>query len=167
MPDSTPIKKFIESLRTGQTDITKALDGIFDLGIRADITAGRDPLLTPGDFTPADLTDFKDTAGQPNHFNLLPAYAEKMMNARNVNLGEIAHIKNWPKNHKKKIREALVKALNDGRAVYFFWELYEGDFETVDIKESGSTNPIIITFMSPRKNVSLAAPDDVQVAVNP
>ena len=169
MPDSTPIKKFIESLRTGKTDITNALDKIFDMGYRADLLACADP-----DLTQPDLDNFRDETGQPNHLDTLPNYANAMLQSRGVNIGEIDHINDWPPGQKKRVREKLVEALDPAkpRAVYFFWELYNGAFENVHIEDHGPGSDIIITFKSPRKNVQ-ATPsktgivEDVQVSVNP
>jgi hypothetical protein len=159
MPDHTPISKFIKTLRTRKTDITRSLDELFDMAYRDEL------LIDP------NIDTFKNT---PNVLDILPQWARDILQrpprpgiVRDpVSEEELDHIDSWPNEQKEKVRRKLVDAIDGGRAVYFFWELYRGDVEHVGIDDVTSGECINITFFSPFDNITEAT-GEIQVSVGP
>ncbi len=159
MPDHTPITKFIKTLRTRKTDITRSLDELFDMKYRNDLK------------NHPDIGTFK---GTPNVLNTLPQWARDALQRPPrpgvirdpVSNEELDHIDNWPNDQKEKVRVKLAHAIDNDRAVVFFWELYRGGVEHVAIDDPPNGEPISITFSSPFDNVTEAT-GEIKVKVGP
>lgn len=159
MPDHTPIKKFIKTLRTRKTDITRSLDELFDMAYRDELK------------NHPDIGTFKSTPDVLD--TLLPWAREALQRPPRpgvirdpVSDEELDHIDSWPNDQKEKVRAKLAYAIDNGRAVFFFWELYRGDVEHVAIDDPPNGDAIGITFYSPFDNVTEAT-GDVKVKVGP
>jgi hypothetical protein len=149
MPDHTPITKFIKTLRTRKTDITRSLDEIFDMTYRDELK--NDP----------NIDRFKNTA---DVLNTLPQWARDVLQRPPrpgiirdpVSDEEIDHINDWPDDQKERVRLKLVEAIDNDRGVHFFWELYRGDVEHVAIDDPASGEDLNIIFYSPYDNITEA-----------
>jgi len=152
MPDHTPISKFIKTLRTRKTDITRSLDELFDLANRDDLK--NDP----------NIDTFKNT---PYVLDVLPQWARDALQRPPrpgvfrdpVSDEELEHIDSWPNDQKEKVRLALANAVNTDRAACFFWELYRGDVEHVAVDDPSEGGSVNIVFYSPYMNITEATGD--------
>ncbi|OGO53270.1 MAG: hypothetical protein A2148_09080 [Chloroflexi bacterium RBG_16_68_14] len=148
MPEGSTIKKFVEALKSGRTNTTKALDTIFaDASKRA--------------------AHSKDL-GAPGAFNRpLAGWARTELRSAGLSEQELTHIDDWPDDQKEDVRQALVTAINGKRAIHLSWELHSGPAEATDIQGLAGTGDVTVTFRSPRSKmkVSLATFGDISVEV--
>jgi hypothetical protein len=159
MPDHTPISKFITTLRTRKTDITRSLDELFDLANRDDLK--NDP----------NIDTFKNT---PYVLDVLPQWARDALQRPPrpgvirdpVSDEELEHIDSWPNDQKEKVRAALANAITTDRAACFFWELYRGDVEHVAVDDLSDGGCVNIVFYSPYKNITEAT-GEIKISVGP
>lgn len=159
MPESSPPRKFIESLRTGRTDTTKALDQAF---------------TSPGSIaTDPAYAELWAEVQRKNGLHVgtnrdhLPPQAKAVLRAAGLKKRELDHIGEWPPKQKELVRKRLVNAINTNRRIHFIWQLHGGDKEDTDFKDDG-VGDITITFHSPQKNVSInAAGTNIKVKVGP
>ena len=136
MPDATSIKKFAKSLKTGKTDVTKALDQL--MGERDSIPAIIAALRSAPTLSP------------------LPDWARQALKDRGVNDKELDHIDNWPDAQKKqRIQQKLIDAIDNNRPVHFFWELHGRDDEDTVMDDPDDDGNITVTFRSPRRKVNV------------
>lgn len=145
MPDQTDIQKLKESLRTGKTDITRALDRLFT---NPDPSA-QHLLLGESHFVAMEQGDpdiLDDLANIPG--------VDQMLLDRGVSPGEISHCNDWPSDQKKEVRLKLIKAVNSNIPIHFYWELYRGTKEATEIQDPDQVGEITITFRSPWANAS-------------
>ncbi len=145
MPDDTDIQKIKEALRTGKTDITRALDRLFT---NPD-PAVQHPLLGHPKFGAMD-------AGGPGILDNLANIGgvDKILLDRGVSPGEIAHINDWPNGQKESVRLELVKAVKGNIPIHFYWELHRGGQEDTEIQDPDQAGEITVTFRSPWANAS-------------
>lgn len=134
MPDATPIRKFAESLRSGRTDVTKALDKL---------VAERDPTV---------VAVLRTAILSPLDENL-----KKALLAQGVNEKELDHIDTWPDAQKEDLRQKILGAIEAGRAVRFLWELHRGDNEGIDIIDPDGKADVTVYFQSPQSKVKVPA----------
>ena len=138
MPDMSHVKTFVEALKTGMTKTTQALD-------KCNYKSHRAELGIPGALSSG-----------PN--NSLPQWARDELTRQGLNNAELQHIDIWPKKQKEDVRKAIVKALNKKRTLKFFWKLHEDKKNGTHVKGlRATTGKITITFLSPRKNVTVSA----------
>ena len=131
MPPSTTIRHFINALKSGRTNITEALDGLFN--------------------DPAFLATYPQFA-TANFDAPLPDWARTALSSRNVSSDEIDHIDAWP--GKEALRQQVLQALQAGAGLQFFWEVHRGaDEENVVAAGAGNTTG---TFRSPGNTVRLS-----------
>ena len=138
MPPTTSIQTFIDALRSKRTKITQHLDTV---------VAGRMRSLTPAERSALEAPNALE--GPVDSWPLGDEFADGLTNP------EIAHINHWPPPQRERVREALVRALEQDREVRFLWELNDGMRPTTEIRELGDL-PIMITFRTPRALVSVA-----------
>lgn len=138
MPERSTIQSFINALQSGQTTITRGLQRLWDeRSTLSNITSKAATLA----LTPLDA-DVKTALG-----------------ARGLGTTELDHIDEWPDVEKRKVRRALVVALNSNpqRDVEFFWELYNGSASVAQIDNLHGPGTITVRFLSPRANVRVVA----------
>lgn len=145
MPDDTDIQKIKEALRTGKTDITRALDRLFtnpDPGSPHPLK-GHQNFVAMDNGGPGILDNLANIPG-----------VDRMLLDRGVSPGEIDHINDWPNGQKESVREKLLRAVNDNTPIHFYWELHHGGKEETDIQDPDQAGEITVTFRSPWANAS-------------
>ncbi len=143
MPIASSIQELIDALRDRKTNITRALDDLFEDPGTLAVHPHRGALATPN--------VFGSTPGDP-----LPDWARDELQGRvpgspvkkPLSDDEIAHIENWPPQQKNKLRAALDTAIANGSHLQFYWELHDGDSEEMDDSVPGQ-----VIFRTPQKNV--------------
>lgn len=153
MPESSSPRKFIKSLRTGTTDITKALALLFKSPNNIKSNA---PL-----WAELQAPNGLHAAASPH----LRPEAKAALIAAGLGPKKRKHIGEWPPDQKELVRRTLVSAINTNRRIHFFWELHGGEHEVTDIKDDGKDGDLTIIFRSPQRNVSIDAAGDIQVKV--
>ncbi len=144
MPQVSTIKDFLYSLKYKQTATTEALKKIWDERGDDDVAPH---LGSPG------LRDANHLVSGPG--GKLPDWVDKALRKRGLGDGEIDHINEWPALAKEEVRLAYIKAIDDPREIEFEWELHDGhDSDNPIPPVTGPTDPIKVTFRSPRKNLS-------------
>lgn len=135
MPAYSTLRTFIDSLRTGQTNITRSLDQI---------------LSNPGEYRDNEHYDW---ISQPDALRKpMPGWLRRMLRDAGVSEPEIDHIDRWPNAQKELVRQRIVESIDNDRPMHFRWELHDGDkpANTVD------TDSNVVTFKSPRAGVHLS-----------
>jgi len=149
MPVASSIQELIDALKSRKTNITRALDDLF--GSQQALDALKNHLHRPDLKTP---NVFGSSPGDP-----LPSWAiDELKGApppqssglvtHALSDDEIAHIQDWPPSHKNDLAAAFDAAITSGQPLQFYWELYGGDSEAMDIGVPGQ-----VIFRSPQKNV--------------
>lgn len=161
MPDTTSIKKFINTLRTGKTDITRVLDELF---------ANPNYVRTNSGCAPA----FNALDSNANSLDPLHPDIEALIRDRLTDLpqdsptaidGLIDHINNWydPGDaDKTTLRDWLLEAIYDplNIPVHFFWRLDASlkNEKHIRIKNDPlNHNNTSITFYTPEDRVTYEA----------
>ena len=133
MPVYSNLRTFIDSLNTGETNITKtfakalAAEGVDEIRERASV----DPHLSD------QLKDILAKHGMKPE--------------------EIAHVENeWTGEKRNEVREWVLAADAASRSVAFSWELFAGDDPANRREDPGAPEPVSVTFLSPRKGVNLS-----------
>lgn len=147
MPEITAIPKFLESVRTGETDTTKALDNLFK-----NVAGRRQALMTHADM--AHLRKAHSLRRSPPSGVPAGWWRAHLPTLQPL---ELTHLDDWPETLKENVRVKLVDAINNGRAIKFLWELCDGNAEQTDIKDPGPPRRITVTFRSPRSKMRVTA----------
>lgn len=147
MPDITAIAKFLESVRTGETDTTKALDNLFK-----DVASRRQALRAHANMAYLRTPHSLDRNPPQN-----VAAGWWRAHLSTLQPLELAHIDAWPDKLKENVRDKIVHAIDNGRGIKFLWELCHGNVEDTDIKDPGPPQRITVTFRSPRSKMTVAA----------
>jgi hypothetical protein len=142
MPAYSSLRTFFESLKSGETNITKtlkrALDGQGTGLIRNKVSV--DPILSPA--------------------------IRIQLENYGMSLEEIEHVANdWPADKRDQVRKWVLAAIAAGRPVEFYWELHEG-LDPENRRDLKGTGPVKITFLSPRAGVHLSPSHFGQVHVD-
>jgi hypothetical protein len=155
MPVGSSVQELINALRDRKTNITRALDDLFGNQAALDKLKG-----TPGTPGHPDLGALAtpDVFGK-NPGDPLPPWARDELKkqgwsglvAHALTDDEIAHIENWPPEHKEELRVALDTAIQNGPPLKFYWELHGGNSEEMDDSVPGQ-----LIFRTPQKNVRLS-----------
>jgi len=147
MPAYSSLRTFVNSLRTGQTNITKTF-----------VKALEDP-----NFDPVEIDD---------NIKVVPSLSpsiEAQLKLHGMKQEEIDHINDeWPAPKKKLARKWVHDAVtaNPKRSVAFSWELFAEDEPDNKRHDPGAPDPILIRFLSPRKGVKLSRSRASQIHVD-
>lgn len=137
MPAYSSLGTFIESLRTGRTNITATLESVL-----ADREAIRELDEWPG---------FRDTANLLD--NPIPQWLRTLLKDHGMKDIEVEHIdQHWPPAAKEEARRWIVEAVEEGRPLRFSWELHEGSQPENERREDGER----VVFKSPRDGVRIS-----------
>ena len=134
MPEPSTIKKFVESLKTGETNTTKVLEKLF--GSQQALQAlSNHPNVTNGDLARANALSSGANGG-------LPVWAKQELQGQGPASGllgglrlsdkELEHIDSWPAPQRDRVRGALAAAVSSGNPVHFSWELHAGNAEETE-----------------------------------
>ena len=138
---SVSVQKFVDVLKTGQTDITKAMDQLF---------------ANPADLQGTDLFQELQQAGALDELSPL---MRQIGTDNGVTDKELDHINTWPNDQKEEVRQKLVLAIENNRPVHFFWEVHRRKSEEIEVLDPDAAGDITVIFISPPTN--LHVPDDV------
>ena len=154
MPDMTPIRKFLDSLESGQTNITTVLEDIFS-----------DP---PAFISNPIHTNWFRNAGALD--NTIPEQPGLMVRSFLKSHGmiekEIAHIDNWNPKQKEIARKAVDDALHAGKTPEHRWGLTHGPDVLVDVQPPAPVDGQRITYLSSQQKLKtslLGAVGDVKI----
>jgi hypothetical protein len=147
MPTTTAIRKFLESVRTGETDTTKALDELFK-----NVAGRRRALMAHADM--AHLRKAHSLDRSPPSGVSAGWWRAHLSTLQPL---ELTHLDDWPEKLKENVRGKLVHAIDNGRPIKFVWELCDGNAEQTDIKDPGPPQRITVTFRSPRSKMTVTA----------
>jgi hypothetical protein len=143
MPAYSTLRAFIDSLRTGETNITQtfaralAAEGVGPIGNRDSV----DPKLS-------------DTV-------------KGLLRKHHMKPAEIEHVdEHWTGAQRNEVREWILAAVAAGRDVTFSWELFAGSATGNRRDDPGAPAPVSITFLSPREGVNLHRPNFGQINVD-
>lgn len=143
MPAYSSLRTFIESLRTGETNITQTF-------ARALAAEGVDPIRDRDSVDPALSTTVKE-----------------LLSKHRMKPAEINHIEDhWTAAQRNEVREWILAAVAADRDVTFSWELFAGRDTGNRRDDPGAPAPVSITFLSPREGVNLQGPNFGQVRVD-
>ncbi len=134
MPVASTPRELAKAVRTRRTKTTRALKKL---------------LTNPGQHR--GTADFNRLTRRNALNRPLRSWARNRL--QNLSADELNHIDDWPDEGKEKVRQALVDAILNNRAVRFFWEVHPGQSEVTLIENPDMTGGITITFRSPEKNV--------------
>jgi hypothetical protein len=151
----TRVQVFIDSLRTRRTNTTRGLEIL----LANDPAAGQHPLF--GTQNHQRLQAEGALSSGPN--DTLPWWAKQALARSGLTIGEIGHIDHWPAAQRERVREAVLKAVNENTGIAFLWDLVDGDENDTDVNDSGG--PIVVTFRSARTKVRFVGVDNVVVDV--
>jgi len=146
MPAFTPIRDFIEALKSGQTNITNRLDYLYANRLAID---------------PGVLTTIRTASLHPS----FPAEVKQLLKGIGAVTGpnklgdnEISHMEDWDPGEKSQLQGWIDAAITNGYAVNFFWELHRdpaaGDY-AVQVGPDAAGN-VAITFRSFAGKVNLS-----------
>ncbi len=141
MPVYSSLRTFIKSLKTGETNTTQTF-------ARALAAEGVDPISNKASVDPHLSAQLKDILAR-----------------HGMSPGEIDHVKKWPADKRNQARLWVLAAVAAGRTVLFKWELFDEDVSANRRNQSPSSEPVRITFRSPREGVTLSQSHAGQVHV--
>jgi len=75
------------------------------------------------------------------------------------------HIDNFPPHLKEKVREAIVRGLEDDIPLQFTWEIHRGSEEDVEIHDPDDSGRINVVFKTPRSRIKLPEDDADHIIV--
>ena len=136
MPAYSSLRTFVNSLRTGQTNITETF-------VKALADPNFDPSQSDADSKVVPLSPWIVT----------------QLKRHGMEQDEIDHLNNeWPSAKKYLVRQWVHAAVtaNPKRSVAFSWELFAGDDPDNSMVDPGAPDPVSITFLSPRQGVRLS-----------
>lgn len=151
MPVASSLRELIDAIQAKKTNTTRALDDLF----------GSQAALDRVNAHPNRGEIDRENAFVSGPNGRLPTWAQaELAGAGSLPIGhklkpvEIQHINDWPADNKEALRVALKAALeaNSPEPIEFFWELYDGDEESIVIE------PGKITFLSPKSKAMLSGP---------
>ena len=148
MPAYTPIREFIDALRSGQTNMTKRLEYLVT-------NWGAIPQSVKDNFQTGSL----HPAFPPSVRDLLKGtgYTGPMATTNPLKEEEVTHMEEWVEAEKNSVREWILAAVQAGQPIQFFWELHrepgkpgKGDFA---VRDPGPS--VRITFRTYAQRVEL------------
>jgi hypothetical protein len=134
MPAYSTLRTFIDSLRSGETNITRCLESLLNNPNKRNHNADRVRTL--------DIS-------QP-----FPAWLREEFLASGMKMKEVDHIERWPNTGKELVRRELESAITSNGTLRFTWEIFDGDDPETDVYRDGPGARIV--FRSPRKGVHLS-----------
>ncbi len=137
MPPYSTLRTFINSLRTGETNITRSLETVTNNAALRQDHAG-------------DINSPPAFAGQ------FPGWLRRALAGAGMKPQEIAHIESWPPPAKDVVRQQVAHALTDGRTLLFRWEVHEGANPESHVHHESAAEALVV-FRSPRSGVHLSA----------
>lgn len=155
MPAYTPIREFIDALKSGETNITKRLDYIFQnyAQVPAAATtafAAWNPMASPA--IPASVKDVLRHAGDVGN----------LVDTNKLSAAEVDHLDALPPALKSTLHGFISAALLAGHALKFEWELHRAaaDEAVQDLGPPVTT----ITFRTAAGSVELGGPLGIPLA---
>jgi len=136
MPAYSTLRTFIAALKTGQTNITRSLEGLINDDEKRQGHAWR--VRNAGVF---------DGAFDP--------WLREMLGDAGLSTPEIDHVERWPDPQKETVRQEIVAAIDDNRTLGFNWEIWEGADPVSDVREETPGTRRVV-FRSPRAGVRLS-----------
>lgn len=145
MPAYTPIREFINALKSGQTNMTLRLDYLY--ANRASIPAAVLDTIRTGSLHPTFPQDVKD---------LLKGVGA-VTGPNKLSDDEIKHMEEWPAAEKAQVQGWIDTAITNGDEVKFMWELHRepGKPGTGDYAVRDPGSPVRITFRTYAQRVQL------------
>ena len=142
MPPGTKMQTFLNSVRTGETKTTRALERLWtDRGSSLATNASRKGALN-------GLPDWLRSALTRQGDQHAPVALSEI---------EFDHIRDWPDAEKEKLRQALLASLGPPRrTVRFRWALSKDSTSVNPVDNLYGPGDMTITFNSPEKNVKTA-----------
>jgi len=141
MPVYSSLRTFIKALKSGETNTTQTF-------ARALAAEGVDPIKNKSSVDPH-----------------LSAQLEGILVSHGMSPGEIDHVKKWPAAKRNQARLWVLAAVAAGRSVAFSWELFDGTVSANRRSQTPPSEPVRITFRSPREGVTLSQSHAGQVHV--
>jgi hypothetical protein len=136
MPAYSTLRTFIDSLRTGRTNITTTFDALL-----LDRAALREHPEWP---------TFRDT---PVLNGPMPQWLRNILSTAGIRDIEIIHIdQHWPAAQKELARQWIAAAIEEDVPLSFSWELHDGTDPVNEQREEGRR----IVFRSPRDGVRIS-----------
>jgi hypothetical protein len=134
MPAYSTLRTFIDSLRTGETNITHSLESLLNNPEKRRARAG--------DVQNLDVS-------QP-----FPEWLREEFRNAGMSEKEINHIESWPNTGKEIVRSELQAAIGTNGTLRFNWEIFDGDHPETAVRSRDGANARIV-FQSPRTGVQL------------
>ncbi len=141
MPAYSRLRTFINSLKSGETNTTQTF-------ARALAAEGVGPISDKDSVDP--------------HLSI---QLQGILASHGMSPGEIDHVKKWPAAKRNQARLWVLTAVAAGRGVAFSWELFDGTVSTNRRSQTPPSEPVRITFRSPREGVTLSQSHSGQVHV--
>ena len=156
MPPGTKMQAFLNSVRTGETKTTRALERLW---------------LRRGPNIAANFRRANSAKGLPDWLkNELTRQGNQHAPVALSGV-EFDHIREWPDAEKEKMRAALIASLGPPRrTVRFRWALSKGTASVNPVDNPFGPGDMTITFTSPQRNVKVVSgpkkgPADIAVDV--
>lgn len=148
MPAYTPIREFIDALKSGETNITKRLKYLVQ-NYNQIPQPVRDVLegWTPTAATPAIPEDVKNLLKHDGDTGTLT-------NVNKLGSDEVKHIDDWPWQQKATVK-AWVDAAKDNPGAEIYWELHR-DPALGDYAQRDPGNPLKVTCRTSAGRVNLS-----------
>ena len=148
MPAFTPIREFIEALKSGKTNMTRRLEylvanwPIIPATVKTDVQTGS---LHPS--FPPSVRDLLKGSG----------YTGAMATTNPLQEDEVKHMEEWDQAEKDNVRQFIINAVQAGQAVQFSWELHRqpGKPGKGDYADLNAGPPARITFRTYAERVDL------------
>lgn len=134
MPAYSSLRTFVDSLRTGETNITRCLESLLN--------------------NPNKRTDNGDRVRTLDVSRPFPAWLREELLASGMKTEEVDHIERWPNHGKELVRRELEAAIASSGTLRFSWEIFDGDNPETAVQRDGPGARIV--FKSPRKGVQLS-----------
>jgi len=154
MPAFTPIRDFIDALKSGETNITKRLDYVFanyaqvPTAARDAFTAWNPMVSSP---IPASVKDVLRHAGNVGN----------LVDTNKLSAAEVNHLDALPPALKSKLHGFIRAAQMASLALKFEWELHRA---AADDAAQDPGPPVKITFKTAAQSVKLGGPLGIPLA---
>ena len=135
MPAYSTLRTFIDSLRTGETNITRSLESLLN--------------------NPVKRGDYGDRVRTLDVTQPFPAWLREELLAAGMKMKEVNHVERWPNAGKELVRRELQAAIGANGTLRFTWELFDGDDPDTEVRQRQGADTRIV-FKSPRKGVQLS-----------
>lgn len=136
MPPFSTLRTFVNSLKSGETNITRSLERL----VRDDKKREK----------------YREWVDRPNSLDgEFPPWLRTELVQAGMKEAEIEHIQDWPDSQKEVVRAQISGAVKDKRPLRFGWELYDGKHPKSDVRRD-SDQEVRIVFQSPREGVELS-----------